>query len=184
MFLETKLHALSSPQHWGDSPCSHGSTRWLKAPAGAGGKFLHLVTIKLHQDQDPLAQFLLGLQGLVPESSVRTQRRTSSLVTQREKEGKKARDGRRSMPSGGKANWNPELGGTLGCGLTQVDTLASFRQFLMGPVLGRRMHRACVCVSVQRVPVNTPLLQLFHPPGTPFPPFLKSFSPCLYLTES
>ena len=55
-------------------------------------KFLHLVTIKLHQDQEPLAQFLLGLQGLVRESSVRTQRRTSSLVTQREKEKKEERD--------------------------------------------------------------------------------------------
>lgn len=67
-------------------------------------------------------------------------------MTQREKEGKKARDGRRSMPSGGKANWNPELGGTLGCGLTQVDTLASFRQFLMGPVLGEGcIERVCVC---------------------------------------
>ena len=47
---------------------------WLhqaaKGPSRGGWKSLHLVTPKLHQDQEPLAQFALGLQGLVPEFAV------------------------------------------------------------------------------------------------------------------
>ena len=62
--------------------------------------------------------------------------------------GKKAGHGRHSMPSGGKDSWNPEPGGALGCGLTQVDTMTSFRQFLTGPVLGRRMLLSVhVCIG-------------------------------------
>lgn len=35
-----------------------------------------------------------------------------------------------------------------------------------------------------RVSVNTPMLQPFHPPGTPCPPCLKASSPGLHLTTS
>ena len=72
------------------------------------------------------------------------QRRTSSLVTQREKEGKEGRGQQMFKALWGKANWNPEPGGTLGCGLTQVDRWTSFRQF---PSSWEKdaSERTCVC---------------------------------------
>ena len=97
---------------------------------------------------------------------------------------RQAGDGRRSTLSGGEANWSPEPGAILGCGLTQVGTLTSSRPFLMGPVLGRRMRLSThVCVGATCACEHT------FAPAVPsawntFPTLLKSFSPRLYLTES
>lgn len=72
----------------------------------------------------------------------------------------------------------------MSCVPTQEDKTTSFSQFLTGPVLGRRLHLSMSVYGCKCVPVNMPLLQLSHQPGTPCPPCQKPPSPCLFLEKS
>lgn len=112
-------------------------------------KFLHLVTIKLHQDQEPLAQFLLGLQGLVRESSVRTQRRTSSLVTQREKEGKEGQGWQTFNALWRKGQLEPRAWWDSGLWVDSGGHTDIFQTVSDGPSSWEKdaSERVCVCVG-------------------------------------